>query len=278
MKKIAAALLLALSSTMALAVTNAQVFAYAEANFPDLFKGTPSSGQYDKYSYTYYPTSQNYLALDSTGTIYILGPYTNNQIVSVGLVTAYSAAIEAWEKSNTTSASVSCSAATAPAGITYSQNGNTINVTTASCITPPTTSLCNPTAPKATGTNVMVTQSVQTFKLSGLTMNVPGIPNPLDSVASAMGNSTTCMRNAPDGFSSLTINTNVCYDLTDQLKDSIAQMKASGFMSATPPVTMTFQGTSSMKTVADCTTSGASTIVDAFTGQTLIKQANGTYK
>jgi hypothetical protein len=96
-------LLVALSlgawSTNALAITDAQVFAFVEANYPTLFAGTPTTGRYDKYNYRYYRDSQSYLAVDTSGEIFVLGAFTGNVITSVGPVTAYAAAITAWETS-----------------------------------------------------------------------------------------------------------------------------------------------------------------------------------
>lgn len=97
LRKLIALLLLVMSSTMAYAITDNQVFAYAEANYPDIFTGAATAGQYQQYNYRYYPTSQNYLAVDTSGVIFILGPYTGGVITSVGPVTAYASTITAWE-------------------------------------------------------------------------------------------------------------------------------------------------------------------------------------
>lgn len=97
LRKLIALLLLAMTSTTAFAVTDAQVFAYAEANYPSIFTGTATAGQYQQYNYRYYPASGNYLAVDTSGEIFILGPYTGDVITSVGPVTAYASTITAWE-------------------------------------------------------------------------------------------------------------------------------------------------------------------------------------
>lgn len=97
LRKLTASLLFALISTSAFAVTNAQVFAFAEANYPSIFTGAATTGQYQKYNFRYYPASGNYLAVDTLGEIFILGPYTGNVITSVGLATAYAPTITAWE-------------------------------------------------------------------------------------------------------------------------------------------------------------------------------------
>lgn len=174
-------------------------------------------------------------------------------------------------------AAASCSTTTAPAGMNYSQSGNTVTVTTNGCITIPTAGICNPTAAQATGVNVLVTQNTQSFTMTGITMNIPGLPNPFESAASAMGAFSSCIRNAPTGYSSLTINTNVCYDLTQQMAPLLTA-SPSPYITVSSPITMSMTGTTTMQTVADCTTTGAAVIVDAFTGQALTKQADGSYK
>jgi alpha-tubulin suppressor-like RCC1 family protein len=78
-------------------ISNARLFAYAEANFSSIFKGPPSAGQYQQYSYRYYPTSGNYLAVDSSSAIFVLGPYTGGVLSPVGAVESFRSYITAWE-------------------------------------------------------------------------------------------------------------------------------------------------------------------------------------
>lgn len=99
-RKSTALLLLALFPISSFAMTDARVFAFAEANYPGIFAGTGTDGQYQQYNYRYYPDSGNYLAVDTSGEIFILGPYTGNVITSVGPVTAYAGYITAWEASS----------------------------------------------------------------------------------------------------------------------------------------------------------------------------------
>ncbi len=98
MKKLVAALLFATITTPALAaVTDNQVFAYAEANYATLFSGASQSGVYQQYNYRYYPATKNYLAVDSAKVIHILGPASNGNIQSVGPVSAFEGLITTWE-------------------------------------------------------------------------------------------------------------------------------------------------------------------------------------
>jgi len=97
LKKLSASLLFAMASASAVAATDNQVFAFAEANYASLFSGTASSGQYQQYNYRYYASTGNYLAVDSSGVIYVLGPVSNGEILYVGPVSAFEADITAWE-------------------------------------------------------------------------------------------------------------------------------------------------------------------------------------
>ena len=217
---------------------------------------------------SYEPTT-NVLSMPS---IVVGGIAFTNVKVTVGGVISFSVV------STTPPASAaSCSAASAPAGFNYSQSGNTITVTTNGCVALPTTGICNPTATQATGVNVLVTQNTQSFKLTGIVMNIPGLPNPFDAMASALGVTSSCIRNAPTGYSSLTVNSNVCYDITQQMGPALTA-NPSPYITVSNPITMSMQGTTTMQVVADCLTSGAMVITDALTGTTLIKQADGSYK
>lgn len=91
----------ALLALTAQATTDTQVYAYAEANYPALFAGAATAGSYQQYDYRYYATSRNYLAIDTAGAIAILGPATDNALVSVGTTADYATAIAAWEAAAT---------------------------------------------------------------------------------------------------------------------------------------------------------------------------------
>lgn len=95
--KLIAPLLLAMLPITAFAITDDQVFAYAEANYSTIFTGKATAGQYKQYNYRYYPTSGNYLAVDTSGVISIFGPYTGNVMTPVGPKTLFADIITAWE-------------------------------------------------------------------------------------------------------------------------------------------------------------------------------------
>jgi DNA-binding beta-propeller fold protein YncE len=107
-------------------ISNARVFAYAEASFPSVFAGTGTAGVYQQYKYRYYPASGNYLAVDTSGVIFILGTYTHGELNTVGPVESFRASISAWEAMGCNSAQVLTNGVcvTLPAGY-VSQGGLT---------------------------------------------------------------------------------------------------------------------------------------------------------
>jgi hypothetical protein len=89
------------SCNVTLPISDARVFAYAEANYASLFAGTATSGQTtyqgNSYNYRYYPVSQNYLAVDTSGVISILGPVSGGVVSAVGPVESFRSVITTWE-------------------------------------------------------------------------------------------------------------------------------------------------------------------------------------
>jgi hypothetical protein len=80
-------------------LANSRVFTYAEANYPDIFTGKAAEeGHYQQYLYRYYPASGNYLGIDPIGDIFVLGPYTDNELMAVGNMADYDSTITAWEE------------------------------------------------------------------------------------------------------------------------------------------------------------------------------------
>ena len=80
-----------------LLISDARVFAYAEANFSSIFAGAPTSGQYEQYDYRYYPDSQNFLGIDTSGVVNLFGPFTADALTPVGQVESFRSYITDWE-------------------------------------------------------------------------------------------------------------------------------------------------------------------------------------
>jgi hypothetical protein len=277
LKKLIVLLSIAMSSTTAFAaVSDNQVFTFAVANYGNLFSGTPTSGlityQGKQYDYRSYPGSGNYLAV-ANGEVYLMGAATNGGIYDVGPVSTFESPITSWQAKQPVSM---CSASTAPAGFNYSQAGNTITVTTTGCVAPPAASTCNSFSPQATGVNVLLSQSSPSLTLSGITIP-PAYSSMINSsMSSKVSNAKTCISNAPAGFANMTLNLNVCLDITQQPETSL--LSGIPGVTVSGPITMTMQGTVSSQTVPDCKAGGATIIYDAYAMQAQVKQTDGTWK
>lgn len=283
-KKLIPLSLLAFSTSSALAaVSDNQVFIFAEGNYKALFSGTPSSGiakvGATTYNYRYYPTSKNYLAV-ANNKVYLLGPASNNAIAEVGSVADFENQITGWQAKQPAS---TCDTNSVPAGMSYSQTGNTINVTTNGCIAQPTGSMCNSFSPQATGVNVVLTVNAASMSLTGFNFKDPAIANMMNStlnsqMASGINNAKSCIQNAPSGFTNTTVNMDVCFDVTSQMTG--ANMAGiSSYVTIAPPVTMKMKGNTSFQVVPDCkTAAGVTSIYDAYAMQAQFKQADGSWK
>lgn len=93
----AAACLLCLLAPFALAVTEDQLFAWAAGAYPEVFPGVPAAGRYLQFNYRHFAATGNYVAVDSSGTVFVLGPVTGNVLKSYGPLAGFSDAIAAWE-------------------------------------------------------------------------------------------------------------------------------------------------------------------------------------
>ena len=175
-----------------------------------------------------------------------------------------------------------CDISNVPAGYSYSREGNVITVSTnGQCIAiPENQNYCEATPevdaagkPVATGLHVLTQTNVTSFNFTGLDYNIPGASNPLDSMAQNLANSGSCVINAPADFTNMSINTDICFDMTSQLGGLTS---IPGVLTITPPVTASFVGSSNISTVDDCFASGAISITDIVTEETWIL-TNGSY-
>lgn len=59
------------------------LFDWAEQRYPALFPRPAGTATWDRYTYRYYPTTGNYIAV-ADGAVYVLGPFTGQKITRVG--------------------------------------------------------------------------------------------------------------------------------------------------------------------------------------------------
>jgi hypothetical protein len=99
------AVLLSLAAVVAasFAITSGELFTWAQATYADLFAGQPVAGRYEQYDYRAFPTG-NYVAVDDSGTVSVLGPVSDNVILPVGKLSDFAAQVTAWEATQPASA------------------------------------------------------------------------------------------------------------------------------------------------------------------------------
>ncbi len=82
---------------LAHAATPAQVFAWAAGTFPGAFSGEATAGQFQQYNYRLFAGTGNAVAVDTAGTVFVLGPVTRNVLTSVGPASRFEPDIARWE-------------------------------------------------------------------------------------------------------------------------------------------------------------------------------------
>jgi len=93
LRKLFLVLILGINSMAALAISNAELFVYAQTTYPTVFAGPAIAGTHLQYNFNYYTGSQNYLAVDNNAHIFMKGPFTNDVISDVGAVADYQNAL-----------------------------------------------------------------------------------------------------------------------------------------------------------------------------------------
>lgn len=139
-------------------ITNAQLFAWAAASYPQYFSGVPVSAQFPPYDIRFYPGSQTFLAADTSGNVYILGPATGNALVNIGAMSSFAAVVTSWL---TTQANPANFAGTYYGQYNWSPNGSgpwTMVITTAGAVSGQGTVTC--TGPCTNAANYPLSGSI----------------------------------------------------------------------------------------------------------------------
>lgn len=245
---------------------------WAENTYPELFPNPQGTQTADPWIFRFYPTTGIYAGVNTGDLgVYVLGgPWTEPTYID-----SLANIVSTIEGAGGSSSIAACDTTSIPQGLSYSQSGNVVTVTTnGQCITiPENSNICEVPEEKAsvTGISVISSTSVTSSSYTGITINVPSDLINLDTLLS--GNSSVCTINAPADFSNITVNSDICVDVTNQLG---ALGDLGSFVSINPPVTFSSSSTLTNQVVADCFATEAAIIVDAVTDQTWINQ-NGTF-
>ncbi|MCE7914386.1 MAG: hypothetical protein DYH15_06785 [Nitrosomonas sp. PRO4] len=252
------------------------LFNWAETNFPQFFPTHQGTQSIDPWLYRFYPDKQIYIGVNKTdNNVYVLGGSFGNDPKKIDSLTNLISQIN---NSGGNSSIAACDTSKIPAGISYSQSGTVVTVSTnGACVPAPdltNTNLCQvPKQNVATGISTLGTNTITSSAITGLAINIPGLPDPIKGIVDAAANVKHCTNNAPAETANLVINSDLCFDITSAISALI-----SGFpgVEMTPPVNYLTKGTYTSQIVADCFATDATTVSDAVTGEIWIKQ-NGSF-
>lgn len=243
---------------------------WAERTYPQYFPTHQVTQTINPWLYRYYPETGIYAGVNTgDSSAYVLGgPWGGSPTRIDSLASLITQIANSGGNGNVPA----CNAANIPAGLVYTQNGNVVNVTTnGQCIPlPSNNNLCQaPAQNAATGISVLSSTSVTSSKFAGVTISIPGIPNPFESFGNQFSNSKYCTINAPAEGINLTVNSDVCFDMTTQFE---GQFEGIPGVVVTPPITMATKSSTTSQQVGDCFTTDADTVFDALTNELWIKQ------
>ena len=261
-----------------------QIFTEAQAAYSQFFPSNQPTEMLSEWLYRYYPSSKIYLGVNTTeSAVYLLGGAFGDVPFLVGEIDIVLALLKEELSQSVLEAKAklpACDVNQAPEGIFYEQNGNNVSVSTqGQCIEiPQNSNLCNAVpetndSGKAieTGLHVLTQNKLRDMNFSGLNFNIPGMPNPLDAMGENMANTRFCIVNAPSQLAEYQVNTDVCFDVTNQF----SAMTASGMVAVSPPVTIQFKSDAVSTIVSDCFATDALSVTDLVTKQVWVKGSGG---
>lgn len=259
-----------------LATDTERLLNWAEVTFPQYFPTHQGTQSIEPWLFRYYPESQIYAGVNkSDNNVYVLGGAFGSTPTHID-----SLANLMTQVNNSGGGSISgCDTSTVPAGISYSQSGNVVTVTTNDqCVPAPdlnNSNLCKPpkqTAPS--GISLLGTNTVSSSQITGI--SVTGFPIDLKQIVDATANVKHCTKNAPVETANIIVNSNLCFDVTT----AIASMIPPGTpgIVTNPPVLYSTKGTFTSQSVADCFATDASTVIDVFTGESWFRNKNGSFE
>jgi hypothetical protein len=289
LSKSALAMLLAFAASHGLADTTSDtelLLNWAEKTYPTIFtvkKTTQTSGPWIYRNYS----EKGILAgvnKDDLKVYVMGGPWGNSPVVVgslVDLMKQVNASTGGGNTGGNNGNFKACEQADMPTGMTYTQNGNVITVTTnGQCIPVPTEQdYCDGIEENYTPqiTNISIfTKSNHTTNLKGLTYSSAFESLIKPALESAAGGSS-CMIHVPEELKNnlFTVNMDVCYDMTSLYKDLPS---VPGLLTVDPSVTFAIKGTSTMQQVSDCFTTGADHIYNLVTKEAWFKEGSGYKK
>ena len=251
---------------------------WSEKTYPELFPSHQATQSIEPWLFRYYPESGIYAGVNQNDSaIYVLGGVWGSNPTFIDNL---SNLINQIGNSGGDGNIAACDTTNTPAGIFYSQSGNVISVSSnGQCIIAPAltnTNICKvPQQTAASGISVLSSNTVTSSKMEGLTTSTPGLPNPVQTIVDATANVKHCTINATTEAASLVVNSDLCFDITSAITPLLAGFPLEGIVVA-PPIKYSATGTNTSQIVDDCFATDATTISDAFSGETWTNQ-NGSF-
>lgn len=252
---------------------------WAETTYPDFLTNHEVTKTYEQWRFRYYAKTDLYVGINAQDNgVYSLFGSSRAAIVRLGTIDYFLQQATASVVVPTINEPVvdesvigiapleqapDCDQGNVPAGLSYAQNGNAVSVTTnGQCVAFPMVDMCLPKASVAGNVSVLKRMNIQSYVLKGITFAVPSLAPTFDAQIKNAANIKTCVKNAPQNFSTMTVNVNGCFDVTDRVKD-FPTIK--GLITVTPPVGIELHGDINAEVVADCFSTDALIVTDAVT-------------
>lgn len=216
---------------------------WVENTYPQLFPSRQATQSVEPWLYRYYPESKIYAGINkSDNAVYVLGGTFGDAPTKID---ALANLISQINNSGGNGSIAACDAAKIPSGVSYRQSGNVVTITSnGSCIPAPdlsNTNLCQaPQQTTASNISVLGSNTVTASEIIGLSINIPGLPDPIKAIVDASANVKHCTKNAPADTVNVIINSDLCLDITAAVTPLVADFPG---VAMTPPVNYLAKGT-----------------------------------
>ncbi|MEK7708812.1 MAG: hypothetical protein AAB376_03525 [Pseudomonadota bacterium] len=251
---------------------------WAEKTYPAIFPSHQATQNIEPWLFRYYPEFGIYAGVNKNdNSVYVLGgPWGDNPTV----IDTLASLINEIDNSGGSGGIAACDTTNVLAGVTYSQSGNVVTVTSnGQCVTAPAltnTNLCQvPKQTTASGISLLSSNTITASSIVGI--SIPGMPSLFQDIINEAASVKHCTMNAPAATANLVVNSDLCLDITTAITGAIGSLPIDGIV-ITPPVNYFTKGTYTSQSVPDCFETDATTISDALTGEVWINQGGSFVK
>lgn len=250
----------------------------AQQTFRQFFPSNRPTQSLPPWLFRHYPESGIYLGINQNDSgVYLMGGVFGSGPQFFKPIDETLAMLRS--QGNEPQSVQACDISSLPSGISVTQNGNDISVSTGGqcikiseqqsfCDIPPDTDSSG--APVETGIHMVTQTNLQNYELSGISFDNPVLEDILTNQLRNSFSTKTCVIHAPAHYT-YSVNFDMCLDITDQYADYASRV------TITPPVTMKYTGSSNSMIVPDCFATDSFVTINLVTEETWVKQ-NGTWQ